>query len=245
MTAASPVRITGPASLIDAVPYLLGFEPTDSLVLIGLRDGQVTVTARVDLDHPDQPREIADLMSVLAAKARSTDVVAVTYGGRTETDTIGATAATSGMRLLEHIDNETARYGVGLTGQIPTRSGWPSRPAASTDGTCSFTWPGPCPRRTARPRCSCSGADTEHGSRFIDSWMHFGLLRRHLEFRHKEIPVLGAPSHRAVRAMPAGPAGEGCGAEASSGGRDHGYGVGRPEFAKERGLVFGCGVVGR
>ena len=28
MTAASPVRITGPASLIAAAPYLLGFEPT-------------------------------------------------------------------------------------------------------------------------------------------------------------------------------------------------------------------------
>ena len=61
MTAASSVRITGPASLIAAVPYLLGFEPNESLVLVGLRDGQVTVTARVDLDELD-PRATADLM---------------------------------------------------------------------------------------------------------------------------------------------------------------------------------------
>jgi Domain of unknown function (DUF4192) len=110
MTAAPPVRITGPASLIAAVPYLLGFEPTDSLVLIGLHDRQVTVTARVDLDDLDHPQAAADLMSVLATKAQSTDVVAVTYGHRTETDTIAATAAASGMRLLEHVRVADGRY---------------------------------------------------------------------------------------------------------------------------------------
>ena len=110
MTATSPVRIAGPASLIAAVPYLLGFEPNDSLVLIGLLDGQVTVAARVDLDDLDEPRRLADLMTVLATKAASTDVVAVTYGDRTEAGTIAATAAASGMRLLEHVRVADGRY---------------------------------------------------------------------------------------------------------------------------------------
>lgn len=47
MTATS--RISGPSGLIRAVPYLLGFQPQKSLVLIGLADGHLNVTARMDL----------------------------------------------------------------------------------------------------------------------------------------------------------------------------------------------------
>ena len=35
--------------LVGLVPYLIGFHPRDSLVVIMLCDGQVEVTARVDL----------------------------------------------------------------------------------------------------------------------------------------------------------------------------------------------------
>lgn len=44
------VRITGPADLIEAVPYLLGFAPRESTVLLGLSGNRVAVAARVDLD---------------------------------------------------------------------------------------------------------------------------------------------------------------------------------------------------
>src|ERR1700755_3276949 len=53
MTAAqsSPaVTVRGPADLINAVPYLLGFHPVDSLVVIGMAHGNVVVSIRVDLD---------------------------------------------------------------------------------------------------------------------------------------------------------------------------------------------------
>jgi len=43
------LRIREPGELLAAVPYLLGFHPCDSLVLIGLRDARVMVTARLDL----------------------------------------------------------------------------------------------------------------------------------------------------------------------------------------------------
>lgn len=50
------LRVTGPSDLAHAVPYLLGFHPERSLVLIGLRDKRVVVTARADLaDVPDDP----------------------------------------------------------------------------------------------------------------------------------------------------------------------------------------------
>lgn len=43
------VKISGPAELISAVPYLLGFHPQESLVAIALKDGAVDFTARCDL----------------------------------------------------------------------------------------------------------------------------------------------------------------------------------------------------
>ena len=48
------IRVTSPADLIEAVPYLLGFHPTESLVVVGFDDSasaarQVVVTARLDL----------------------------------------------------------------------------------------------------------------------------------------------------------------------------------------------------
>jgi hypothetical protein len=43
------LRIGGPADIIDAIPYLLGFHPRDSLVLIGMGSGRLVCTMRMDL----------------------------------------------------------------------------------------------------------------------------------------------------------------------------------------------------
>ncbi|MGH8861267.1 MAG: DUF4192 family protein, partial [Jatrophihabitantaceae bacterium] len=45
------VRVSGPADLVQTIPYLLGFHPARSLVLVGLADRRVVVTARMDLDE--------------------------------------------------------------------------------------------------------------------------------------------------------------------------------------------------
>ena len=55
-SSASPrLRLSGPAALVEAIPYLLGFRPRESVVALALRsvaDGspQVVATARADLD---------------------------------------------------------------------------------------------------------------------------------------------------------------------------------------------------
>lgn len=48
------IRLSGPTELLQMVPYLIGFEPTNSLVLIGLAPPrfQVVVTCRVDVEAP-------------------------------------------------------------------------------------------------------------------------------------------------------------------------------------------------
>jgi hypothetical protein len=60
---ATILRVRDPGDLIEAVPYLLGFHPRDSLVLVGLDGVRVCVTARVDLV------ELEDV-GVLAATVR-------------------------------------------------------------------------------------------------------------------------------------------------------------------------------
>jgi hypothetical protein len=44
------LRVTGPADLAQAIPYLLGVHPSRSLVVVGMRAKRVAVTARIDLD---------------------------------------------------------------------------------------------------------------------------------------------------------------------------------------------------
>src|SRR3954452_1300409 len=73
MTTSDPpaIRVSSPADLIEAVPYLLGFHPAESLVVIGF-DGaeavtrQITVTGRLDigLDGVD-PAGLRSLVQVL------------------------------------------------------------------------------------------------------------------------------------------------------------------------------------
>jgi hypothetical protein len=43
------LRISSPADLLQAVPYLLGFHPQSSLVIIGLDQSRLVVTVRLDL----------------------------------------------------------------------------------------------------------------------------------------------------------------------------------------------------
>lgn len=70
-------RISGPAELLQAVPYLLGFHPTRSLVLVGLHDERLVVTARLDLTHA----VLGGIPHAVSAMVRggSTSFVAVIY----------------------------------------------------------------------------------------------------------------------------------------------------------------------
>lgn len=44
-----PIPVTSDAEVLRAVPYLLGFQPQSSVVLLATRSGTLTVTARIDL----------------------------------------------------------------------------------------------------------------------------------------------------------------------------------------------------
>ena len=71
-------RISGPAELLQAIPYLLGFHPSDSLVLVGLRGRRLVVTARLDLADSTQPGVTAHTVAAIS-RGGATVVVGVVY----------------------------------------------------------------------------------------------------------------------------------------------------------------------
>ncbi|MEV0810945.1 DUF4192 domain-containing protein [Micromonospora sp. NPDC050200] len=76
--------IASPADLLTAVPYLLGFHPTDSLVIVGLAGTRVAVASRTDLPAPADittwTHEIAPSQIRMLANAAATRAIAVGYG---------------------------------------------------------------------------------------------------------------------------------------------------------------------
>ena len=91
------LHVRGPADLLGAVPYLLGFHPEESLVVIGLADTTVTVTARINL--PDI-HVLNVLPTLFAAVNRSgaTRAVLVVF-----TDS-PVDRATLSSKLSEHVE---------------------------------------------------------------------------------------------------------------------------------------------
>ena len=113
------VRVGSPASLLALVPQLLGFEPRDSIVVMGVAPprGRVQLTLRFDL-HGASDSGIADvvarhLLSVLAAQGLKAGV-AVGYGAGSlvtpAADALRAYAARTGFRLTELLRAQDGRY---------------------------------------------------------------------------------------------------------------------------------------
>lgn len=73
--------VNGIGEIIALLPYELGFVPADSLALVGIEDGHLAVTAR--LNRPDPP-EVVDAARQLAAGVARSDldeVLVLSYGG--------------------------------------------------------------------------------------------------------------------------------------------------------------------
>lgn len=72
------VRISGPGDLVSLVPYLVGFVPHDSLVLVWIEAGRVRLTARMDLAMPHEAM-VAQIWR-MRDRLPSAEVVVITWG---------------------------------------------------------------------------------------------------------------------------------------------------------------------
>jgi hypothetical protein len=113
------VRIGSPASLLALVPQLLGFQPRESIVVMGVEPprGRVQLTLRFDLRGAPDPG-VADLIArhllgVMTAQGIKAGV-AVGYGAgclvTPVADALRAYAAQVGFRLTELLRAQDGRY---------------------------------------------------------------------------------------------------------------------------------------
>ncbi|NUP01242.1 MAG: DUF4192 domain-containing protein [Nonomuraea sp.] len=107
----SCLTLTSPADILAAVPYLVGFHPQDSLIVIGLDRGQAKLAARWSVPFPSGT--LAPLTH-LAEREGVTQIVIVGYG-RGEAVTPGVDeartlAAKAGLHVAEAIRAHDGRY---------------------------------------------------------------------------------------------------------------------------------------
>jgi hypothetical protein len=80
----SRVTLHTPTDLLAAVPYLLGFHPADSVVVVGLAGTRVVFTARADLPTPEAPPDqalaLADQLGEVLAGQRVDTALVIGYG---------------------------------------------------------------------------------------------------------------------------------------------------------------------
>jgi hypothetical protein len=82
MTAHSTLMVRTPADFLAAVPYLIGFHPADSVVVVGIAGQKVLFAARSDLPPPaDEPsRAAAVQLAEMVARQAVDEVTVIGYG---------------------------------------------------------------------------------------------------------------------------------------------------------------------
>lgn len=118
MTTTPRVRLSGPAQMIAAVPYLIGFRPEESIVAVGVSSAsqQVSLTMRVDLPQPADVPELADLIATHLEHAGAEQAVLVLL-------TEEAGAELPRWDLVEATAAALAERGVGLRDALCERAG--------------------------------------------------------------------------------------------------------------------------
>jgi hypothetical protein len=112
MPVPAKLSLSSPTDLLAAVPYLLGFHPADSVVILGLADNQVCFQARADLDAPADA--LAEQLTGLLHRQRFGTALVVGYGPPGRVDPVvtrlRARMDRSGIRAMEALRAEAGRY---------------------------------------------------------------------------------------------------------------------------------------
>jgi hypothetical protein len=97
----SPLALKNPTDLLAAVPYMLGFHPADSVVVLGLRRDALVFQLRGDLPESHEVGRFADYYAHLVYRQRVDAALLVGYGeGAAVTPVLLATAKALGRRRI-------------------------------------------------------------------------------------------------------------------------------------------------
>jgi hypothetical protein len=112
------LRLREPVDVLAAIPYLVGYHPSESMVLLGMRGTQLVFTARYDLPEPNASREdmrtIVEHMLQVVLRQRLTGVLIVGFGAdetvRPLAFTLRGAYFRAGLEVLEVLRAEAGRY---------------------------------------------------------------------------------------------------------------------------------------
>src|SRR6185436_2049578 len=115
---ADRVRLSGPTDLIAIVPYLLGFHPTDSVVVLAVRGKRPVFTIRLDLPPAGAPaselRDALEPVPDLLRQNRASGALIVAYGrAERATPMVAATRAAlrpTAIEVIEALRVSDGRY---------------------------------------------------------------------------------------------------------------------------------------
>jgi hypothetical protein len=129
-SASDAFRVNGPSALLQAVPYLLGFHPRSSLVVVGLHDAQLVVTIRLGLADVKEPFVLSQAIEAMA-RGGATELVGVLY----DDAEIAAGERRSRPDVLAVLSESAQRADCALLDLlVVTADSW--RSAACTDADC-------------------------------------------------------------------------------------------------------------
>jgi hypothetical protein len=115
------LSLRNPVDLLAAVPYLLGFHPADSVVVLGMTGPRLIFQARADLVA--QAGELADQLTVLLARQGFDTVLLVGYGPAERVDPVVVALrerlAEAGIETPEALRAAAGRYW-SYTCSVPT-----------------------------------------------------------------------------------------------------------------------------
>ncbi|MFI5834333.1 DUF4192 domain-containing protein [Micromonospora sp. NPDC051300] len=132
------LSVRSPADLVAAVPYLLGFHPADSVVVVAVRGRRVVFAARGDLPEPGtDPGPAARHLAQVVARQDADAATVVGYGPAARVtgavDAVGGALDAAGLVVLDALRVTEGRWWSYLCGEPACcpADGTPYDPAAS------------------------------------------------------------------------------------------------------------------
>lgn len=77
--ATNTIILRNPRDLLAVVPYLLGFRPTDSMVVLSLSNNRLGLTQRLDLPRPEEAQHVASALMPSLVAENPESVVLIGY----------------------------------------------------------------------------------------------------------------------------------------------------------------------
>ncbi|MFV2102239.1 DUF4192 domain-containing protein [Micromonospora sp. LOL_024] len=132
------LTVRSPADLIAAVPYLLGFHPADSVVVVAMSGPRIVFVARGDLPGEADPYEPGQHIAAVTARQGAESATVIGYGPAAQVtpavDAVRAALAAVGLTVLDALRVTDGRWWSYVCAQPECcpPAGTPYDPQAST-----------------------------------------------------------------------------------------------------------------